>query len=456
MLACLAIGLAAFAPTANPLLAGSRREDKAGWIYVKLKGTPEQLGFQQGYWLAAEIDDLIKVDKLNDAHESKADPEAFFRKNREVAMKLLWPKIPDEYQKELEGITKGVKAHGYPYTLADIVMNAGDTDMGYYNDWLAHKKNVKLASTAADHCSAFVATGSATKDGKIVMAHTCWSDYPSGERNNIIFDIEPAKGQRILMDSFPGHLDSGDDFAINSKGIMLTETTISNFVGFDPSGVPEFVRMREAIQYGTNIDEVNHWFVDKNNGAYANMWLIGDRKTNEIASLELGLKNTILHRTIDGAITSCNVAIDPKLAAEECMPKVGEVPHPSRTARWQFLMDRDKGKIDAELGKTYISDHYDPIAKTSAPTAGSLCGHGDGDEGAKFDDEGSVQGKVVTSDLCNRMTFWARMGHPCGESFYAAAYLTAHPDHNWQRPILRDMLTQPWVTFASDSHTIKP
>ena len=37
--------------------------------------------------------------------------------------------------------------------------------------------------------------------------------------------------------------------------------------------------------------------IDGNNGGYANDWLIGDRKTGEIARLELGLKHTKLWRT---------------------------------------------------------------------------------------------------------------------------------------------------------------
>jgi len=35
---------------------------------------------------------------------------------------------------------------------------------------------------------------------------------------------------------------------------------------------------------------------DGNNGGYANDWLIGDTKKNEIASLELGLRNVTLER----------------------------------------------------------------------------------------------------------------------------------------------------------------
>ena len=100
--------------------------------------------------------------------------------------------------------------------------------------------------SAPEHCSAFVATGSYTKDGKVVIAHNNWSTYLEGERWTIIFDIAPANGYRMLMDGLPGVIHSGDDFVINTAGMAITETTISHFFGFDTAGIPEFVRARKA------------------------------------------------------------------------------------------------------------------------------------------------------------------------------------------------------------------
>ncbi len=97
-----------------------------------------------------------------------------------------------------------------------------------------------------------------------------------------------------MMDGMPGLIHSGDDFGINSAGIMITETTISGFSGFDPNGIPEFVRARKAMQYAASIDDFARIMKEGNNGGYANNWLVADRKTNEIASLELGLKNVNL------------------------------------------------------------------------------------------------------------------------------------------------------------------
>ena len=71
------------------------------------------------------------------------------------------------------------------------------------------------------------------------------------------------------------------------------------------------------MQYANSIDDYVRIIKEGNNGGYANDWLIGDRKTGEIAYLELGLKNTPLWRTKDGYFVSSNFARDPKVIKEE-------------------------------------------------------------------------------------------------------------------------------------------
>ena len=162
-----------------------------------------------------------------------------------------------------------------------------------------------------------MATGSYTERRTIVIAHNNWTNYAVGSRWNIIFDLKPEKGHRILMDGFPGVIASDDDFGMNSRGIMVTETTITGFELFDPNGKPEFFRARKALQYSSSIDDYVPIMLDGNNGAYANDWLIGDNKTGEIALFELGLKKHSLRRTKDGYFVGSNFPVDPKLIKAE-------------------------------------------------------------------------------------------------------------------------------------------
>ena len=100
----------------------------------------------------------------------------------------------------------------------------------------------------------------------------------------------------MLMQSYPGGIESGTDWYQNDAGVVLTETTIRQ-TPFNAQGTPVAFRARMAIQYGGNIDEVVQQLGTRNNGLYTNEWLIGDAKNNEIAMYELGTNHTKLWRS---------------------------------------------------------------------------------------------------------------------------------------------------------------
>jgi hypothetical protein len=454
---------AAGASPSDSRLQKAYRFQKGGWTYVHLEGSSADIGYQHGYLLAPEIADAFEAIKLFDTRETQRDWEFF----RTTARQVLWPHIEVEYQQELQGIADGVKAHGVDLDVYDIVaLNAFEEVPDYYVPWLNKQnksaKNPKLA--APGNCSAFIATGSMTKDGQIVIAHNNWTSYLAGERWVIVFDIQPEHGNRILMDGFPGVITSDDDFGINSAGIMITETTITQFEGWDPDGKPEFMRSRKALQYADSIDDYVRIIKEGNNGGYANDWLIGDRKTGEIAYLELGLKNTPLWRTKNGYFVSSNFARDPKLIQEETSGFDSNDPSTSpiaRHIRWEELMKQSKGKIDVEMAEQFLSDHVDSFERAPATekphgNERSLCGHVDSSprgikewDWAAYDPAGAVQGKATDSAMAAKMSFVARAGHPCGEDFIADRFLEKHPEYSWQKPLLHDMKAGPWTVFAA-------
>src|SRR5256885_9224055 len=112
------------------------------------------------------------------------------------------------------------------------------------------------------------------------------------------------------------------------------------------------MRARKALQYANSIDDYVRIIKEGNNGGYANDWLIGDRKTGEIAYLELGLKNTPLWRSKDGYFVSSNFPRDPKLIKEETSGFDGSDMSSSMNARHvraDELIHQEKGKIDVEI-----------------------------------------------------------------------------------------------------------
>jgi hypothetical protein len=441
----------------DPRLRGGYRFERGGWIYVHLEGPPAQLGYQHGYLLAPEIADALRAVRLDSTHRTKRDWDFF----RATAKDVLWPGVDAEYREELTGITDGARAHGASLDIWDVVaLNAFEEVPDYYVPWLNSQQKVANAPhlVSPGNCSAFVATGSYTKDGKIVMAHNNWTGYWDGERWRIIFDLVPAKGHRILMDGFPGVITSDDDFGVNDAGIITTETTITQFNGYDPKGKPEFVRSRKALQYAASIDDYVQLMLDGNNGGYANDWLLGDRKTGEIAQFELGLKNHKLWRTKDGYFVGSNFPSDPKLMQEETNfdPKNAASSPNARRTRWEQLMKENKGKIDAALAEKFMGDHYDVISKREEANERTLCGHTDASprgipewEDGPYCPEGAVQGKVTDSAMAGSMSFIARIGHPCGADFLVKPFQAKHPEYDWQAPILGDMKAGPWTLFRS-------
>ena len=457
-----AVGLCA----AAPLLGAERRDrrlresvrmaEKNGWIQVRLEGQPNEIGYQHGYWLAREIATAHRTIAFELEHDSRKDWKFF----RNAVKEYFWPKIEAEYREELQGIADGCNARGVRFDVWDIAaLNAWLEWSPYFLEWYDSKHGIQTPSTVttADRCSAFVATGSYTTDGLPVMGHNAWTGYANGIYWNIVFDIRPAKGHRIIMDGYPGLIHSGDDFGINAAGIYVTETTISQFSGFDPDGVPEFVRARMAMQYASSIDDFDRIMRTGNNGGYANNWLVADRKTGEIASLELGLKNVTLRRTKDGYFCGANFPVSEKLTREETKFDVNDrtLSPNARRIRWEQLMAENKGKVSAALGQRFLSDHVDSLSGKIDPNERTLCGHNElSPRGMKpwqpeYGAAGAVQAKATDATMAGRMSLMAALGHSCGRHFKVAEYLRKHPQFNWQKDYLRDMNSRPWTKFQA-------
>jgi len=455
-----ALSFPASPPSETELKGAFRRPVNNGWTFVHLQGAPHEIGFQNGYLLAPEIEDALAVITLETTHDNNRDWQFF----RDAAQKMMWPQIEQEYREELQGITDGLNARdidargGMKIDLWDVVALNAAEEWSYYVKEYDRAHGIKSTASLAvpEHCSAFVATGSYTKDGKVVIAHNNWTDYLDGERWTVIYDIVPARGKRILMDGLPGVIHSADDFVINSSGIIITETTIGHFSGYDPAGIPEFVRARKAAQYSTSIDDFARIMEEGNNGGYANTWLIADVGKNEIGRLELGLINVTLERKTDGYFVGSNFPISEKLIREETdfEPHDMSSSANARHARWEQLMAENKGRIDLAAAQRFLADHYDTFEKKEDPDERTLDGHIDlsprGSEPWEppFGTAGAVQNKATDASLAAEMSFSAAAGHACGMDFKASDHLRAHPEFNWQKALQRDMDAHAWTIFS--------
>jgi len=396
-------------------VAKASREERNGWIFLHLEGKPFACGFQHGYLLAKEIAESLRVEKYMTWWNTGKEWPYFVGQT----LKMFAPKIDPEFREEMKGIAAGARKAGVDASYGDIVLvNASSEIMGY---WYPSSQKGGGPPQKTGGCSAFIATGKATADGRIVMAHNTWAPFVSAD-SNVIIDLRPEKGFRILMQGFPAAIHSGTDFFVCSSGLVGTETTIDYFKGFDPDGIPEFVRIRKAMQYARNLDEALKIMIDGNNGGYANTWLFGDVRSNEIARLELGLRDHSIERTRDGFYCGSNITENIPLLRRETEAEFDNIKHSgiARRVRWLELFDKWMGKVDAERGKLMLGDHYDVYAGKDLPGDRTICGHWElapdpagnsGDTWAKpFYPAGALDGKVVDARMAQEMAFWAKWG----------------------------------------------
>ena len=416
----------------------------------------------------------------------------------EASKGLYNDKIKDEYPEfyeEMEGIAEGCVAGGTETTIDEII--AWNNSIALLEYWypnqntdadpkkmikgegggIFNNRKSKNGGGASDRCSAFIACGDYTTDGKIVMAHNSFCPFLDGQYYNYILDIkendeiqekQESKGYRIMLQTCPCWIWSGSDFFVTSAGIMGTETTIGGFSKFE-NNLPISCRIREAMQYGKNLGDYETILLKGNSGDYANSWLFGDTNTNEIMVLELGLKyhKTEIKKATDekSYFFGCNVAFDPELRNLEC----GDTGYcdirrhqGSRQVRLPDLMEEHKGKIDIEMAKIIIADHYDVYLKKENPCSRTVCSHyeldareymSDPSRPKPFQPRGAVDGAVVDTEMTKKMSFSMRWGSSCGTAFDKTAFCDEHRQWKAMEPYLRDRPSQPWTDFTIATNT---
>lgn len=431
------------------------RFDCNGWIYVHIEGGPRERGIQYGHLVAPELADAMKT--MEAITLDKTGREwGFFVK---AAEKLYGGQNSiEEFLEEIKGIAEGAASAGVEITWQEVL--AWNAQMEMFGEWYPGVVGESDDDLDEDeHCSAFIANGSYTRDGKAVIAHNNWDRYVTGQFANVVLDVQPESGHRILMNAYPGYTASMTDYFVTDAGIMGTETTIGGYSGYDPEKLAEFYRMRNATRYANDMDEWVSMMLDNNNGGYANSWLLADTGTNEIMRFELGLKYHSIERTDDGFFVGFNSASDPRIRNLECGGDPGyydlKSPCGARRVRLTQLMNEYRGEIETKVAETILADHYDVFLQK----ANNLCSrtidahyHLDPMEYRStptYLPHGALDGKVTDSELAEDMSFIARWGNSSGMPFDASEYLNKHPQWDNLEGLLKDRPTQPWTLFRS-------
>ncbi len=385
------------------------RYPAAGWIYLHIEGQPYERGYQHGHLMAREIPEYLERCAASLGSKERWD------EYRTTANALFLRGFDREILEEMRGIAEGASDTGARWQnrridLLDIVVANTTVEMGELPSAVATTPTgleglnfdtppYARRDSALDHCSAFAATGPATRDGKMVIGHVTWWPLTLAEQTNVLLDIKPAAGHRMLIQSYPGGIESGTDWYQNDAGIVLTETTIDQ-TPFNPQGTPVAFRARMAIQYSSNIDDVVRYLGTRNNGLYTNEWIMGDARTNEIAIYDLGTNHTRLWRSsknewfggTPGFYWGDNNGKDLSVRLEDYPDPKGDpdfIPYSPgpRDLAWQELYRKYRGQIDEQFG--FLAFRTAPLVSSS-----------------------TMDAKVTTADMANRLMVWAEIGKP--------------------------------------------
>lgn len=435
-----------------------------GWTYVSVRGTPKERGYAYGYFVAKEFKEIQKM--LNFiVYEDLGLKWDYFIDASNRMFKELIQKEFQEYYEEMEGIAKGMNAGGTKTSLDEIIAWNNYFTLTEY--WYPNKDNDggkvvarKGEGGANSRCSAFIATGKDyTKDGKIVVNHNNFSNFVDGQYANVVVDMQCDKGCRMLWQGFAGWVWSGTDFFVTGYGIIGTETTIGGFLPYEQR-YPISCRIRKAMQYGKSLDDYERILLDQNSGDYANSWLFGDVNTSEIMRIELGLKYHNTERTKNGYFIGFNAPYDPRIRNLECANTGFDDirrHQGARRVRIEDLIQKYKGKIDVEVAKLIISDHYDVYLNKIDPCSRTICSHYDLDAREYMSDpsrpkpyapRGAIDGCVTDSNMAKNMSFELRYGNSCGTPFLKDQFCDRNRQWAYLRDYLHDRPQQPWTIFT--------
>jgi hypothetical protein len=442
-----------------------------GWIYVSIKGKAKERGYAYGKLVAKEMKKIQNTLNFIIYFDFGVKWSFFIEAARKHFKPLLMEKFYEFYE-EMLGFSEGCTAGGTHMSVDEVI--AWNNYMTLTGAWFKHlHSEEKIAINGAtaqiiasqngggavDRCSAFIANGDWTADGKIVVVHNNFSNFVDGQFARVVLDLKPDKGARMLIQGFIGWIWSGTDFFVTSNGIIGTETTIGGFFPYEHK-TPIAYRIRNAMQYGKNLDDYVEMLLDGNSGDYANSWLFGDVNTNEILRLELGLRFHNIERTKNGYFIGFNATYDPRIRNLECVNTGFDDirrHQGARRVRLDDLMDQYKGKINIDIAKKIISDHYDVYLNKENPCSRTVCSHYDLDAREYMSDpsrpkpyspHGALDGNVCDTTMAKNMSFLLRWGNSCGIPFDKNKFCDEHRQWAYLRDYLDDRPQQSWTVFS--------
>ena len=485
----------------------------AEWLRITIRGAPYERGVSHGKQvIAADPERFTYMFSVFDFHFRQGygrDIDFFYGLCDDFYLGIIKKRFPKIF-KEMEGIAAGANLRVCQVILINVFMSLPyfyahllryiDTPKyrkkyaDVIRDELAISANPSaLASRAArlddmkDRCSLVMAVGEDwTKDGGIVCGHSSFSNFLDAQFCNVLLRIEPEAGDGVpmVMQSMPGGVFSMSDFFVTGAGIIGSETTIRGFNAFKLRD-PICCRIRECMQYGRTLEEYAERLQKRNSGDYACSWMFGDighghghGHAPRIMRVELGLNYVNVETTKNGVFLGFNSTYDERIRNIECSASLSSKASNNATGagmidggggggsgfrdvsssignrriQLEKLTEKYRGRIDTDVMKRILADHYDNHLGKTAANSRTICKHAytDGGEGGTgggvpFKPVGAYDTKVADSASIRRMSFLAHWGPPCGTPFSVREHMKKHPEWKDWAEYLVDFPRRGWV-----------
>jgi hypothetical protein len=319
-----------------------------GFVVVRLRGEPYELGLQHGVALRSEVWSL-------------------WRACERLILNARGPRYGWGLRRALIGVARIMERH-VPLALRQEMRGVADgSGLAYGNVLLLNcfddlMNNLRVFDRLAGRlaCSAFAAVGARAGDGTVVAGRNLdyWfrSDFAAAgyeptaqlQRHVVVLVYEPAQGQPFVSVGWPGLVNVVT--AQNAAGLALACLT-SPAWSERPWGTPMPFLYRYVAQYLTNLAAAEA-YLRAARRTIGNNLLVASGAERDARVFELTARQIAARAPRDGVVATTNQFQVPALVAEQ----VGLVTHssPQRLARLDALLA--DGRLDVAEAMAVVGD----------------------------------------------------------------------------------------------------
>jgi isopenicillin-N N-acyltransferase-like protein len=305
---------------------------------IHVKGTHYEVGYQIGTHMKDQLNELIRQSK------------EYVEKNMDVS----WEDIRAQSQIFLEFSKKHMPEY------VEEIRGAADAAGIDLVDLFSDMCEEIFSKDYIKGCSDLIASGDVTADGSVLAAHNN-DTSPELEKYAVVVHYEVEGEPEILAVGYGG---LGISFGYNSAGISLTGNELS--MNDMKMGVPRMLIVRKILAAKTIGEAIDAAIFQPRASNYNQV--IADAN-GEIYSIESSATDYEAIYAKEGYLVHTNHYVAPRMWKYE-LDRQDITTSMFRYNRANRLMKNNKGRISADLLKSFLQDH--------ANRPGSICRHGEG------------------------------------------------------------------------------